>query len=279
MMMCTVCGGEPQGGVALCHACTGRLDNPQNLCIEHIAWTGTPPSPSGAALIDQWGRPHYLRDKTIIGRTTSDGIAVLERSISRDHAEIVASESGWQLRDLGSRNGTSVANTSIESSTTLESEQVVTFGDVAFFFLARPELTSIARIHLETEDQASRRRGRGNEPSSGTTFRLVAPPGADGGIIEMNDVAVRLSSIQFAFVSLLAERIRSESDLPELVRGYVRATELLSELPWDSATPVANNVRQLVRRVRTAMEDAGLPEIIESRHRFGYRLRLLPQSI
>ena len=86
--MCTVCGAQPKGGRALCSDCEQRLENPAGLCIEHIAWTDDPPSSSGAALIDQWGRAHYLRDTTIIGRVPGEGIAVLEGSISRHHAEL-----------------------------------------------------------------------------------------------------------------------------------------------------------------------------------------------
>jgi len=276
MMMCTVCGGDPQHGLALCLDCTGRLDNPVGLCIEHIAWMGAAPISSRAALIDQWGRPHYLRDQTLLGRTPDDGIAVLERSISRGHAEVIRGAGGWQVRDLGSHNGTHVDGVQITEPTTLKSEQIVALGDVAFYFLARPELTSIGAIAIATSDPMDR--GHGESSAPGHVLRLVAPPGDVGGMIELDGVALRLSEIQFAFVTLLAERICAETELSALVRGFVRSSELLTDLPWDTSTPVSDNVKQLVRRVRSAMEAAGFDDIIESRHRFGYRLRLVPEQ-
>ncbi len=276
-MMCTVCGADPQSGRALCSDCAHRLDNPPGFCIEHIAWTEDPPSSSGAVLVDQWGRPHFLRDKTVVGRAPFTGIAVLERSISRQHAELYRDGDNWHVRDLDSHNGTLVADAPAEPSTALESDSIITFGDVAFYFLARPEPIPVGDIEIATAVKPVRRNEH-TEAKTSTTLRLAAPPGNVGGIAELDGVAVRLSPIQFELITVLAERICAEADQSILVRGFVRSAELIEMLPWDTPDPVANNVKQLVRRVRTAMESAGFLDVIESRHRFGYRLRLMPQN-
>jgi hypothetical protein len=42
--------------------------------------------------------------------------------------------------------------------------------------------------------------------------------------------------------------------------------------------PNENHVKQLVRRVRRALMKVARGDLIESRHRFGYRLRAIPRS-
>jgi DNA-binding response OmpR family regulator len=67
-----------------------------------------------------------------------------------------------------------------------------------------------------------------------------------------------------------------EAHQPELVRGFVRSSELVGNLSWDTREPGDNHVKQLVRRVRRALMKADIGDMIESRHRFGYRLRAIP---
>ena len=225
-------------------------------------------------MIDEWGRVHYLRDETIVGRMPAIGIAVLERSISREHAKLGHSDGLWQVCDLNSRNGTRVAETLVAAATSLASGQIISFGNVSFYFLARLELMCVVPIKIETADQS---RAQHQQEPSEPMLTLAAPSGDVGGIAELGGATARLTPIQFAFMELLAERILAEVDQPSLVRGYVRSSELLVKLPWDTPTPIANNVKQLVRRVRSILSSAGLGDIIESRHRFGYRLRVIPK--
>lgn len=275
--MCVKCGAPPVDGQALCGNCAKRLKNPAGLCPEHIAWTGEAPELGVAALVDQWGRAHYLREPTVVGRIPDDGIAVLDASISRQHAELALTDEEWSVRDLDSRNGTVVAGKRVKTSARLKSEHIVSFGEVSFYFLAGREIHNTTKIKVGTAEQA--RPADPEPPPDGSTLRLSSPPGDVGGIVELNGVPLRLSAIQFEFVSLLAKRIRAEADQPPLVRGYVRSDELLEVLPWDTAVPVANNVKQLVRRVRAAMHTAEFGNVIESRHRFGYRLRFMPHDV
>jgi serine phosphatase RsbU (regulator of sigma subunit) len=53
-------------------------------------------------------------DEVVIGRSSQCDLPVLDRSMSRRHARLVAShDGGWQVEDLGSRNGTVVDGVAI----------------------------------------------------------------------------------------------------------------------------------------------------------------------
>ena len=56
-----------------------------------------------------------LQGPTIsIGRASDCSIPIKDRYLSRKHAEIVASEGHWILKDLGSRNGTFVGDRKVD---------------------------------------------------------------------------------------------------------------------------------------------------------------------
>jgi DNA-binding response OmpR family regulator len=78
-------------------------------------------------------------------------------------------------------------------------------------------------------------------------------------------------------MALMIRRMATESHQPELVRGFVRSSELIADLSWDTREPSENHVKQLVRRVRRALMKSEIGDLIESRHRFGYRLRAIPK--
>jgi hypothetical protein len=109
-------------------------------------------------------------------------------------------------------------------------------------------------------------------------IRLIEPSGGGGGFLETGDTRVQLTTTQFAFLQVLARRMQDETTQPEAVRGFIRSSELLADLPWDTAHPEENHLKQLVRRVRRSLSRAGLGNLIESRRGFGYRLRVMPTS-
>lgn len=86
-------------------------------------------------------------------------------------------------------------------------------------------------------------------------------------------VRARLSPCQLQLVELLAQRMLAERDQPAPVRGFVRSSELLGTLSWDTMAPVDSHIKQLVRRVRRRLAQLGFDDMIEARHGFGYRLR------
>ena len=97
-------------------------------------------------------------------------------------------------------------------------------------------------------------------------------------LIEVNGKQVQLTTTQFELMALMIKRMAGENHQPELVRGFVRSSELIADLSWDTREPSENHVKQLVRRVRRALIKSEIGDLIESRHRFGYRLRAIPRE-
>jgi len=249
---------------------------------------------SPAAFIDRWGRPHPVAPQMLVGRQPSaQGLAILSGSVSRAHAAVLHHpQFGWALEDKGSSNGTFVAGQRITESSTLRPGDTVQFGQVSFFFCLLDEvedpfapLQPAASETIRPEDSIVAplaQAAAGGEDES--TFSglpdfpldLIEPTGGGGGLLQSNRGEAQLSTIQFEFVSVLVDRMRAEQDQPELVRGFVRSSELIGTLSWDTAHPSEEHVKQLVRRTRRLLIAAEIGNLIESRRGFGYRLRVNP---
>lgn len=95
---------------------------------------------SAAMLIeDRSGLPgahHRLGLSTSIGRTPDNQIVVPVREVSRRHAEIVLTEGGYVVKDLGSPNGTFVNGERITEHR-LQDEDRIAMGGQVFVFKAR----------------------------------------------------------------------------------------------------------------------------------------------
>ncbi|KAB2904396.1 MAG: FHA domain-containing protein [Kofleriaceae bacterium] len=297
-MNCAVCDLRPVEMGHLCEDCREEIAGPPGLVPEQILATSA--KPTGAVLIDPWGRPHPLDARTLIGRQLEGaGVCVLEGSVSRHHAHLSYDpvKKSWSLRDLGSVNGTLINDHELhEASTTLRAGDRIHVGQVGFYFL--PDGANLPPVTL---DPAAANTLRPSDrvaapPSPGLTqveaaefdsentdvglphltMRLNEPTGGGGGLVEIDGKHVQLTTTQFEFFALLVRRMASEETQPHLVRGFVRTSELIGDLSWDTREPGDNHVKQLVRRVRRALVKAEVGDLIESRHRFGYRLRVVP---
>jgi len=221
----------------------------------------------------------------MVGRQLSgDGLSLLEVSVSRHHAEIIADDFSFTVRDLGSTNGTMVGDDQIGDPVRLHDGTSLSFGNVGFFFIAdAAELSSrgpqaIAQetikpgeaVPISTQEEVTQ------VGLAELEISVVEPTGGGGGYVEVVGKHVQLTATQFELVQLLVDRMRGEGHQPDPVRGYVRSTELIARLSWDTAHPTDNHVKQLVRRTRKALLRAGVGNLIHSQHRFGYRLRVIP---
>lgn len=277
----------------LCEECRDELASPIKISQEQILTRVQSPTP--AALIDIWGRPHPLDVHTRIGRQVEDrGIAVLEPSVSRSHAELTFENGTWSIQDLGSANGTYVEDKLVETPTTMQPGDRVRFGHIAFYLVddvarlppakstrtvtttIRPPSVPLNR-HAQTVDHDAFEEERTDVGLPEMQFRMHEPTGGGGGLIEVDGKQVQLTTTQFELMALMIKRMASESHQPELVRGFVRSSELIADLSWDTREPSENHVKQLVRRVRRALMKSEIGDLIESRHRFGYRLRAIPK--
>jgi hypothetical protein len=291
-----VCRHRPAEVGVLCEECRDELASPIKIMPEQIQLHST--HPTMAALIDLWGRPHRLEPRTLIGRQVDgQGLAILEPSVSRHHAHVTLDNQAWAVRDLGSANGTFHDDALIDDPVAVHEGSRVRFGHIAFYFiedvtqLPVPQLGRTMTATIGSLD----RRGAGAPATSFPieqpeeeehtdvglpvmSFKLHEPTGGGGGLVEVDGKRVQLTTTQFELMALMIKRMASELHQPELVRGFVRSSELIADLSWDTHDPSENHVKQLVRRVRRALQKSEIGDLIESRHRFGYRLRAIPRA-
>lgn len=284
-MTCEVCNQHPAVVGVICSACQAKLVGSLQLAPEQILLDSE--RPSNAALIDLWGRVHRLDLGTHIGRVV-DGptLRVLTPTVSRTHALIMRDEDQWYVSELGSSNGTFVNDERVSYRHALPDLAHVRFGKAAFYFL--PDATRIAsakparaisktiRHPSEGESSRSALELTAPIPRAEVTFELQQPTGGGGALALIDGKPIQLSVAQLDLVKALVERMLAQTDADEESRGYVSIEQLLQMLSLESSEADTDNVRQLVRRVRKRMVEAGVGDLIESRHGRGYRLRVLP---
>ena len=281
----------------LCEECRDDLASPIRTTPEQIQLR-VADKPTAAALIDLWGRPHTLEPTVLVGRQIDGpGLALLEPSVSRRHAELKFANGTWTVRDFASANGTYVADQLVENEveTVVKPRDRLRFGHIAFYLVSDIALlppprigrTATRTIRPPGKDELSLAPPPPNdfadeEERTGVglpimAFKMHEPTGGGGGVIDVEGKQVQLTTTQFELMALMIRRMAGEVHQPELVRGFVRSSELIADLSWDTREPSENHVKQLVRRVRRALLKADMGDLIESRHRFGYRLRAIPK--
>ena len=286
--MCPVCRQRPAEVGVLCDECRDELSSPIRIMPEQLQPNCA--RPTMAAIIDLWGRAHRLDAHTIVGRQIEGpGIAILEPSVSRHHAHLTFDASGWTVRDLGSANGTYIGDKLVEVPFEIHDGDRLRFGQIAFYFiedvarLPTPRLGRAATATMRPPIVAaiaaapSFDEERTDVGLPTMSFKMHEPTGGGGGLIEVDGKQVQLTTTQFELMALMIRRMAGELHQPELVRGFVRSSELIADLSWDTREPSENHVKQLVRRVRRALIKSEIGDLIESRHRFGYRLRAIPR--
>lgn len=267
----------------MCSACQQRLVGDIHLAPEQISAHGS--GHTNAALVDYWGQLERLAPTTHVGRVIEGAtICILSPQISRRHATIeLDAHAIWSITDLESANGTFVDQQPVHGRVVLRHGCQVTFGQVSFFFLE-----DVARLipHKRRAMAATIR-----APSEGEAFRptldnitqpvqlhidLQQPTGGGGGVVSVGDKSVQLTIAQHDLIAILLERMLEDRSSDADLRGFVSMHELLDRLSLESTGAGGVNVRQLVRRVRRLLTNAGVGDLIESRHGRGYRLRSVP---
>jgi pSer/pThr/pTyr-binding forkhead associated (FHA) protein len=319
-MICAACNTKTAEVGLLCDDCRDDLKSSLRLAPEQLISRPTGASGPRSALVDAWGRAHWLEARTLIGRQLDGaGLSILEVSISRHHAHVSYDPGAkvWSLRDLGSANGTMVNEVPINDAVILRNADRVSVGQVGFYFLSDGERLPLlsfdpnmavtvrssdsmrledivareaaAKVRLANKvkpraesdvDDGENEFSRAENTDVGiplVEIDLVEPTGGGGGVVTVSGRQMQLTTTQFELVALLVNRMANESHQSDLVRGFVRSSELIADLSWDTKDPSDNHVKQLVRRVRRALIKAEIGDLIESRHRFGYRLRAIPK--
>lgn len=221
-----------------------------------------------AWLVDGFGVAHPASEKTTIGRSQDGQLVVLASSVSREHAELKKTESGWQVRDLGSRNGTFVDGVRCQGRVVLPPRSVLKIGDVAMWFLAEvvhepvqpPSMATgsvgggLVRFMIQRADTELCVVGSGDTVAGGSL--LSRPAGAQS----WKETA--LTPLEFQLLRALCARATEESDSPSAVRGCVGTKQLARDLPFQSKYANEENVRQVVRRLRDSLAEVGADGII-----------------
>lgn len=281
---CVVCNQRRATVGVLCGSCHARLDGSVRLAPEQIILQSD--RGGDAALIDRWARAHRLDPITRIGRVVEGStLCILSPEVSRHHSTIALHGRTWTIRDLGSSNGTYVDGVRIQGDTKLLHGAHVRFGDVPFFFLedvSRHPIHAFPRansptLHPDSPFDVNTPVELKSRAAPPMPFVLFQPTGGGGALAIIGGRQVQLAIAQLDLIRVLAERMVDEEREDPSTRGFVTIHELLEKLSLESTAADADNVRQLVRRVRKLLSKVGLGDLIESRHGRGYRLRVVPR--
>ena len=133
-------------------------------------------STSGEQSIDlQLGR------KLVVGRAVTSDVPIYDPTISRRHAEVVLTESGVRVTDLGSSNGTFLNGAKITEAEA-GANDVVTFGKVAF--RVKEVTAPLPRPHVVAPpDFASPKPGSKGGVAGGTIVRQLPVSGGVPAIV------------------------------------------------------------------------------------------------
>jgi pSer/pThr/pTyr-binding forkhead associated (FHA) protein/tetratricopeptide (TPR) repeat protein len=95
------------------------------------------------------GRFQLKSGKNQIGRSDDNDIVLDDSSVSRRHAMLEVGGEGAFITDLGSRNGTKVANRKIDQPTPLSHDSRIKIGLYQLRYLTRPEGAVVAKDEAE----------------------------------------------------------------------------------------------------------------------------------
>ncbi|HEU4734450.1 MAG TPA: FHA domain-containing protein [Kofleriaceae bacterium] len=246
----------------------------EGLIPDHIRST-VDTTDAEAWAIDGFGGAHAIAAKTSIGRNHDGDLILLASSVSREHAEITRGESGWTLRDLGSRNGTFVDGVRAQGAVALPSRARLQIGDVALWFLTEVVTEPPRRSMMATSDGLIRYQliHRGIEMCIVATGDLTAggallwrPQGGE-------DWTERgLAPLEFQLLRALCVRAQEEAASPSPIRGCIPTKQLARELPFQSKYANEENVRQVVLRLRGVVADIGAAGMLAVAPGRGYYL-------
>lgn len=275
-MGCLSCGGALELG-ALCRACALEVAPCDGQIAEHVRST-VDPAEAEAWAVDGFGVAHALAARTAIGRSQDGQLVVLSASVSREHAELKQAETGWTIRDLGSRNGTFVDGARMTGRALLPARVVIKIGEVALWFLAEAAHEPSAPPSLATGSIAG---GLVRFVITHAERELCLVGASDpttGGALLARAAGTEawterhLAPLEFQLLRTLCTKAREEAGSPSAVRGCVATKQLARDLPFQSKYANEENVRQVVRRLRAVLAELGVEGVLAVAPGRGYYL-------
>lgn len=150
----------------------------------------------------QGRRWHLENDEILIGRGQECQIVVPDRQVSRHHARITKTENGYQLEDLGSKNGTHLNGIAVKGSTILQDGDIIQValalklafvGSEATVPLTTAEASTMGLAKLRMDPQAHRVWVGSSEldpPLSPPQYRLLELLYNNPGIVVSRDAII-----------------------------------------------------------------------------------------
>jgi len=275
-MSCLCCGAVPEIG-ALCRACALEVAPCDGLIPDHLRST-VDSTDARAWVVDGFGGAHAIGAAGVIGRSPDGDLVVLASSVSREHAALAYTETGWTVRDLGSRNGTYVNGVRSQGPVALPPRVVLKVGDVALWFLAEVVQEPPLRPPMATGGAAG---GLMRYLLVHGDIELCIVAGDEdtaGGALLRRVVGTDtwsergLAPLEFQLARALCARAHEEAASPSAVRGCVPTKQLVRDLPFQSKFANQENVRQVVMRLRGVLAEIGVGGILAVSPGRGYYL-------
>ncbi len=196
---------------------------------------------------DRTPQPYRFQlDRRVVslGRGSDNDIAIDCGSVSVRHAEMVRVDGGYEIRDLGSTNGTKVDGDR-RLSIPLKSGATVLLGDVAFDFqLSEEELTALdeeaSSLGSQAKPPAEEKRPERKPASRSSMASAPASSGAGGFVMFLLFVILGTCAF-FVGLSMRYQKDMKKSLIGELTkpRVVVKPTSAMDEVPADSKKAAA----------------------------------------
>ena len=186
-------------------------------------------SQSGELQGQRWA---LVRDKMLIGRAPECDLVVPDRQVSRHHARLIRTDSGYVLEDLGSKNGTHLNGQAIDEPVNLQDGDVIQVALAITLMFVGTEAT----LPLSADGAALMGIGR-----------LRMDPEAHRAWIGEKEVDPPLSPAQYALLALLYRSIGRVVSRNEVVQHVWPGS--------DEAGVSEQAIDALVRRLRDRLAD------------------------
>jgi hypothetical protein len=275
-MGCLCCGADAEVG-ALCRACARGIAPCEGLIPEHIH-SRVDSTDADAWIVDGFGRAHAIEATAGIGRDHDRDLIVLASSVSRDHARLQRIGASWTVHDPGSRNGTFVGGVRVLGTAELPVRALLKVGDVALWFLAEVVAEPPRRPAVATGGTTGR---PVHVQLAHGEVELAISVGEDqtaGGALLWRPAGIQrwaersLAPLEFQLLRALCMRALDEIAAPSTVRGCVPSKQLVDDLPFQSKYANADNVRQIVLRLRGVLSEVGAKGVLALAPGRGYYL-------
>ena len=230
-------------------------------------------APTGALLIVQSGIPGpgaipLDQSLHVLGRIPIADIDFDNPFVSRRHAEIIYGESGYSIRDLGSKNGTFVDGIRIT-----DHPRALTGGEIVELGEGQVVATFALKAGTVTLPHADARISVAGQTPNGT----LNVDSSEGLTVDPSK-----REVSMAGTAIVPPLTRKEFDVLELLwerRGEACSKDDISARGWPErplGSVTDQEISQCVHRIRKRVEpDPGAPRYVELLRGFGYRLNPL----